>query len=156
MMVQYNRSVHRKNVDNRPKTTANDLDINYDPHKVLDKINNHKKAVSPNFNLMTSRPNDGDPLPAYMKKIFSRQAAGMVTEQTLKMNNYAEGKFNQSQTSFWPKKSFNKIINLNLLNSEKFIENVGLKNGEAGGASNEANEYIQKSMKFYSNILYYF
>lgn len=70
MMVQYDKALHRKNNDNRPKTSSNDLDINYDPHKVLDKINNYKKTVVPNFNLMTSRPNDNDPLPAYMKVIF--------------------------------------------------------------------------------------
>ena len=41
--------------------------LNFDPDKVLDKINNHKKPVTPNFNLMTSRPNDDGFLPSYMK-----------------------------------------------------------------------------------------
>jgi hypothetical protein len=42
---------------------------NYDPDRILDKVNNHFTANSPNFNLMTSRPtsNVGDPLPFYMK-----------------------------------------------------------------------------------------
>lgn len=75
----------------------------------------------------------------------------MLTEKALKMNNFADGKFSSSMTSFWPKKSFNKIINLNLLNSTKFKENVGLKNGEEPSEANEINEYILKSMKFYSN-----
>jgi hypothetical protein len=76
----------------------------------------------------------------------------MVTEKTLKMNNFAEGKFTQSYTSFWPKRSFNKLINLNLLNSNKFIESAGLKRSD--GKMNNVNDYIQKSMKFYSKLLY--
>ena len=71
MMVKYDQLLHKKNGDNRPNTTNNyELNINYDPHKVLDKINNYKRTVSPNFDLMTSRPNDPDPLPSYMKVIF--------------------------------------------------------------------------------------
>jgi hypothetical protein len=129
-MVNYDKIVHKKNrQENKQKTF--DLDSNYDPHKVLDKINNYKKPTAPNFKLMTSRPNEGDPLPAYMKEIHTRQATEMLTEKTLKMNNFSDGKFMTTYTSFWPKKSYNKIINLNLLNSEK--ENVGLKNDGGEG-----------------------
>jgi hypothetical protein len=76
----------------------------------------------------------------------------MMTEKALKMNNFADGKFSTAFTSFWPKKSYNKIINLNLLNSTKFKENVGFKS-EEDGKTGELNDYIQKSMKFYSKIL---
>lgn len=69
------------------------------------------------------------------------------------MNNFSEGKFGETFTSFWPKKSYNKIINLNLLNSTKFKDNIGLK-GDIQAKSNDINDYIQKSMKFYSNIVY--
>lgn len=64
------------------------------------------------------------------------------------MNNYSEGKFSNTNTCFWPKKTFNKIINLNLMNSSKFKENVGIDNDQI--KNNEAENYIQKSMKFYS------
>lgn len=74
----------------------------------------------------------------------------MITEKSLKMNNFSEGKFVQTQTCFWPKKSYNKIINLNLLNSKKFLDNVGL-NSTDNPKLKEINDYIQKSMKFYSN-----
>lgn len=40
---------------------------NYDPDKILEKVNNYKKPNTPNFNLMTSRPMDNDVLPSYMK-----------------------------------------------------------------------------------------
>lgn len=66
-MVKYDRTVYKKNKDNRPKTTEHQPNINYDPHRVLDKINNYKATVSPNFDMMTSRPTDEDPLPSYMK-----------------------------------------------------------------------------------------
>jgi hypothetical protein len=75
----------------------------------------------------------------------------MTTEKTLKMNNFSDSKLSTASSSFWPKKTFNRIIELNLLNSNKFKESVGLKenniNMEGG---NEINDYIQKSMKFYS------
>lgn len=67
-MVKYDQLLHKKNKHTRPNTTDNfDLNINYDPYKVLDKINNFKRTVTPNFDLMISRPNDPDPLPSYMK-----------------------------------------------------------------------------------------
>lgn len=67
------------------------------------------------------------------------------------MNHFAEGNFSQSQSSFFPKKSFNKIVNLNLLNSKEFVENFA-KNQEDSSDNNqrELNDFIKKSMKFYS------
>jgi hypothetical protein len=64
-MVKYDRKVHKiikeKVSEWRPSSET------YDPHIVLDKINNFKPVKTPNFNLMTSRPNDDGPLPSYMK-----------------------------------------------------------------------------------------
>jgi hypothetical protein len=76
----------------------------------------------------------------------------MFTDKALKMNNFSEGKFSTTTTSFWPKKSFNKIINLNLLNSAKFKENLGINTNEERNKVSEINDYVQKSMKFYSNL----
>jgi len=69
------------------------------------------------------------------------------------MNHFAEGNFSQSQSSFFPKKSFNKIVNLNLLNSKEFVENY-VKNQDDGGddQQKQLNNFIKKSMKFYSKI----
>jgi hypothetical protein len=71
MMVKYDTNVYKGSNRDRP-TSDQYTPLNYDPHKVLEKINNFKKAVSPDFNLMISRPsaNDGDPLPSYMKVII--------------------------------------------------------------------------------------
>lgn len=76
----------------------------------------------------------------------------MMTEKALKMNKFSEGGFIQNTTSFWPKKSYNKIVNLNLLSSKKFVENVGLNQETNKAKLNEVNDYIQKSMKFYSKF----
>ncbi len=74
----------------------------------------------------------------------------MVTNKALEMNMFREGKFGQTQTCFWPKKSYNKIVNLNLLSSKKFVENIGLNQENDKAKINQVNDYIQKSMKFYS------
>jgi DNA-binding transcriptional regulator GbsR (MarR family) len=70
------------------------------------------------------------------------------------MNHFAEGNFSQSQSTFFPKKSFNKIVNLNLLNSKEFVENY-VKNQDDEGddqQQKQLNDFIKKSMKFYSKI----
>ncbi len=144
MMVVYDRPVHLKN---RPKEMKGIEPSMYsDPYKNLDKINNHHTVNVPNFDRISSRPDDKNPLPSYMKKNFTREAVYSLTDQSLKMNNYAEGKFIKNYTSFWPKKTFNKIINLNLLNSDAFINNVV---GDKKKLEKE-NNYIAKSMKFYN------
>ena len=118
-----------------------------DHYKYIEFINNHIRCVPPNLDKMLARPkDDGSPLPVYMKGCVSREACNIMTERSLKMNNYAEGKFRSNYTSFWPKTSFNKIVNLNILNSETFLSNLigGKKNLklEGGGAT-------QKSLRFY-------
>lgn len=150
-MVKYEKMSSRK--DNINKPYGGYTNINYDPNKILDKINNHLEVKSPNFNLMTSRPKSSknDPLPFYMKNIFSRQSGNIITDKTLKMNNFSTGKFAKTEDSFWPKKSHNKIINLNLLNSAKFIDNIMNKNkSKDQGLNGEINAYIDKSIKFYN------
>ena len=80
----------------------------------------------------------------------------MISDKALEMNNFSEGEFAQTQTCFWPKKSFNKVVNLNLLSSRKFVENVGLNQETNKGKLNEVNEYIEKSMKFYSKLFLFY
>jgi hypothetical protein len=80
----------------------------------------------------------------------------MISNKALEMNNFSEGKFAQTQTCFWPRKSYNKYVNLNLLSSKKFVENVGLNQETNKGKLNEVNDYIEKSMKFYSKKILFF
>ena len=97
--------------------------IMFNPDLVIDKVNNHIESKSPNFKLMTSRPNKkGSPLPSYMQKNVDRKSVYLINDKSLEMNNYPNGNFMSATTSFWPKKSFNNIINLNLMRSKKFKE----------------------------------
>ena len=101
----------------------------------------------PEFDKMKSRPSDnGSPLPIYMKGQVSRDSCNKITEMSLKMNNFANGKFYDGFNTFVPKKSFNKIVNLNLLNSKALFPYL-LKN-----KSNniEMKNYIEKSLRFYN------
>ena len=64
-----------------------------------------------------------------------------------------EGKFSKSQTMFMPKKSFNKMINLNLLSSKKFKQNLGILNKDDEEKKDEIPKSVKNSMKFYSKLL---
>lgn len=145
MMVVYDKKVHRRRMKNNDIKVF-DPSLLYDPYKVLGKINNHTESHATNFNKIKSRPCDNNPLPSYMKQIHTKSTCYLVTEDSLKMNNYADSKFLNTRSSFWPKKSFNKFINLNLLNSNKFLENAL---GNTKDLKTE-NDYIAKSMKFYN------
>ena len=143
-MVVYERPSYKKKKNS--EIIGITPDMYNDIYRYLESINNYKKTVSPSFDKMTARPPiDDSPLPVYMKGAVSRGACEMVTEATLKMNNFAEGKFISNYTSFWPKKSFNKIVNLNLLNSDAFLANLTTDQN----AFRESNNYIAKTMKFY-------
>ena len=80
-----------------------------------------------------------------MKGCASREAYNITTIISLKMNNFAEGKFLSNYISFWPQKSYNKIINLNLLNSDTFISNFVNDKNKIRNSLN----YIAKSIRFY-------
>lgn len=144
MMVVYDRNRHKKKIQTDIKGIEPSLF--YDPSKMLDKVNNHRAVIAPNFKNMFSRPPaEGTPLPTYMRRVPTRQAAYTTTDLSLKMNYYSEGKFLSNYSSFEPKKSFNKFVNLNLLKSKPFLDNVF---GETNIEGN--NDYIAKSMKFYN------
>ena len=66
MMVKYNRKLHKVRKDKHVEGPLS-TEINFDPDKVLDKVNNHKTVKSPNFNFMLPRPQDHGPLPSFMK-----------------------------------------------------------------------------------------
>ena len=140
-MVVYERPVYKKYTKKEIKGITPDM--YNDIYKYLDNVNNHKRCLSPNFAKMNAnyKKNDKNPLPLYMRGITSRGACDIMNEVNLKMNNFAEGKFISNYTSFWPKKSFNKIVNLNLLNSKTFMSHMI--------NDSESEHYLKKSLKFY-------
>lgn len=147
-MVNYNKRKKTKPKARRDNYSC--FEFNFDPYKILNNVIDDKRLITPNFDRMNSRPDNDGPLPLYMKNIHSRQASQVLNDKTLKLNNFSEGKFLHSISSFFPKKSYNKIINLNLLNSEKFKEHVGLKTKKGSYNLDGFSEYIRKSLKFYS------
>ena len=143
-MVVYERPKYTKN--KHAPLVGITPDMYNDIYKYLEYTNNHTRCVPPNFEKMKARPSDDNsPLPVYMKGTVSRGACETVNETSLKMNNYAEGKFLSNYTSFWPKKSFNKIVNLNLLKSDAFFSYLLNNQGDI----KKTNNYVAKSMKFY-------
>lgn len=70
MLVKYDKMTERFKESKKNYSNYERVDMDYDPYKVLHNINNHKKPTTPNFNLMTSRPNDPSiSLPCYMQVI---------------------------------------------------------------------------------------
>ena len=148
MMVSY-KDKNSSNKKNTQSHRVENIDYSYyfDADKNLDKINNHSTTRVPNFDLMSSRPIDNDPLPSYMKKIVGRGGSD-ITEYSLNMNNYKNRDFSNLRTSFFPKKSFNKVINLNLMRSKKFFGNVLF--GESRRKFRKRNPLMEKIIRFYN------
>jgi hypothetical protein len=69
---------------------------------------------------MVSRPNEGK-LPSYMIRKFDRNSLYDMTDKSLKLNRFSDGKFMTEYSSFQNKKSFNDKINKELMNSETLI-----------------------------------
>ena len=102
-----------------------DYKIKYDPDKIMDKCNNHINIAGPNFNYMLTRDvSQKCSLPSYMRNIYDRGSIYRITEKTLRLNKYKEGKLTPATSSFLPKRSYNKIININLIKSHTFKEKV--------------------------------
>ena len=93
---------------------------------------------------MSSRRVDDDPLPSYMKNIMNRDS---LSEFSLIMNNYSNRGFSDVRTSFYPKQSFNNVINLNLLKSKKLMENTVF--GNAKKKFKKSNPLLNKIIRFY-------
>ena len=120
-MVLYNRNrFHHHKIPQSKKQPSPEAPLSYNIDNVYTKINNNKTPSVPNFANMTARPEDnGDPLPSFMKGIYTRASSFTTTDKTLQMNNFAGGNYLGQFSSFFPKRSFNKHINLSLLNSNK-------------------------------------
>lgn len=65
MLVKYDVKPHKPKSSKRPSGTPS-IEMNFDPYKLITKVNNHKKPSTPNFRLMSSRP-EGRVLPSYMQ-----------------------------------------------------------------------------------------
>ena len=140
MMVVYNRK------KNKIKKTKSEIISKIDNFMNYEKKNLHIRT--PNFDLMTSRPYDEKgPLPSYMRKIYDKNSCDKITGESLILNNYSHGGFSQNKSSFLPKNSFNKLINLNLIKSKKNFYKALLFNNIK---NNKKYKILEKSLDFYS------
>ena len=115
-----------KNIKKTKRLVGLDPSATFDPDKIIDKYNNHIIYNVPKFDNMTPRPyKKNSPLPSFMQNVFGRSSMEVMTEKTLKLNKYSDGKFIEAPNTFIPKKSYNNIINLCLLqNKDKNIEDL--------------------------------
>ena len=145
-MVSYAKKIKGKTTPK--KFVGVNPHIFFDPDKVINKVNNHKEAIAPNFNIMTGRNFDSGPLPSFMVGLFDRKSVETMTYKGLKMNNYANVDFHNNYSAFHPKKSFNKVINYTLLNNDKesIDEELKLINKEIYG-----NKKLEKLIEGYSS-----
>ena len=125
-MAIYKKFTKNKNNSKLKKLEGIDYTIQFDPDKYINKFNNHISLRGPNFNSMLSRvhSDNKNTLPSFMSNIYDRGSVNRITEKALKMNKFKASNIPTATTSFIPKKSFNKIINLNLINSHDFKENI--------------------------------
>lgn len=150
-LIKENHSSYVKYIDENKKNknrkkifVGMEPNFNYDANKDLDKYNNHMGTKAPIFNLMSSRysKKNFNLLPCYMQNLFQRGNQENLNEKMLELNMYSNRGLSSSKSSFFPKKSFNNIINLNLINSSIFRNNI--KNDEV----KEKIELIKNEINF--------
>ena len=86
-----------------------------------------------------------------MQNIFNRSSLEIMTEKALKMNNYSKVDTKNDYSTFCQKKSFNKIINYELLKNENMSE--GNSNLEKLSKKLGNNKILKKMMEFYTKNL---
>ena len=100
-----------------------DSTLNYNPDSIIEKYNNHLTSKVTKFKYMVPRPNKkGSPLPFYMQQVHDRSSTYLFTDKSLQLNKFSEGKYIPASSTFFPKKSFNNIINVGFANSKSFKE----------------------------------
>ena len=148
-MVSYNKKSKGKSIPKRLEGI--DINVFYDPDKIINKINNHRENSVPLFKYMQNKNDEEGKFPSHMFNIFNRGSLQIMTEKGLKMNNFSKVNSKNNYSTFCQKKSFNKIINYELLKNEKMNEeNKSLKNLAKKFGNNQR---LKKMMEFYSKNL---
>ena len=148
-MVKYNQKLKSKSSSRRMQGV--DSNLFFVPDKY---INDHKVNNAPNLRTMVGRCDSSEKnnifLPAHMINNFGRNSLEVLTEKGLKMNNFIDSEVSNNFSSFCNKKSFNMIINHNLLKDSQT-----LKESKMGEITKKLNtkERIKKLMEFYSKNL---
>ena len=134
-------TIQSQNVKKNKKYNSHYSYNNYDPNKAFKIRVVHPLDKVPNFNLFLPRPKENKILPSFMQKMFNRNNVYTLNDKGLKLNEYSTQKFGKTITSFFPKKSFNNIINMNIMTGNVF--NDDYKNEDI----NFKKEEIKQRMK---------
>ena len=119
MKVLYSKS--NKN-ENKPHIIAYNNDYTYDMNVLFNKYNNHHYPRKFNLSKMCGRfENEKNMLPVFMLRSFDRNSIDNFNENSLKMNNFANGSFQEVQSSFNEKKTFNARLKLEEIKRENKI-----------------------------------
>lgn len=65
MLVKYNTDKTKTRIEAKNNDITPSIENTFDPYKMIEKVNHHKKPSTPNFRLMSSRPTN-KVLPSYM------------------------------------------------------------------------------------------
>ena len=148
-MVSYYKKPSKKSTSKRIKGINTNLF--YDPDKVMNKINNHRENSVPLFKYSLNKIEEESKLPSHMNNIFNRGSLEIMTDKGLKMNSYYNSHMRNDYSTFCQKKSFNKIINYELLKIENL--NDGISNLEKLSQKFGRNQRIKTMMEFYTKNL---
>ncbi len=144
-MVSYNKKSKGKSAPKRLEGI--DINLFYEPDKIINKINNHKESSVPIFKYMSNKNDEEGKLPSHMHNIFNRGSLEIMTEKGLKMNNFKNVGTRNEYSTFCQKKSFNKIINYGLIKNEKMIQ--GVTSLEKLAKALGRNQRLKNMMEFY-------
>lgn len=138
--VTYSTKKNKKRINKYDILTQNNI---YNIDKAIININNYTRPKAIEFSKMYSRPETDINLPMYMIKRTDRNGMNMISDKTLKMNKYEDSIIRTDYSSFYPKKSFNRQLNLKLLSNNKFIEdNMQIYEDN----NNKLNDYYAKNL----------
>ena len=126
MKVMYSNNLTNKKSMNKFKGMGEEA--TFDISKIFNNYNNHFRPKYIYFNKMIGRTsNKYSLLPSYMTNLSNRNSCDYISEKSLIMNNYSEGKFKNVISSFNQQKSFNNKLNMN---KENLNNSAEIKNNE--------------------------
>jgi len=134
MKVLYSKS--NKN-EEKTKIIAYNNDFTYDINNIYNNYNNHHSPKKFNFGKMCGRFEDEkNTLPSFMLRSYDRNSIDFLNQSSLRSNNYANRPFQEIESTFKIKKTFNKRLKLDELKNEnkaiefnkKYLKKVANKN----------------------------
>lgn len=144
MKVLYSKS--NKN-EEKKKIIAYNNDFTYDINNVYNNYNNHHSPKKFNFGKMCGRFEDEkNILPSFMLRSYDRNSLDCLSKSSLKSNNYANRPFQDIESTFKIKQTFNRRLKLDELKSENKI--IEFNKNHFKKISNQNIRYIdEKKMK---------